>query len=133
MKINQAAHHSGLDAKTIRYYESIGLVDAPQRSDNGYRHYSERQCQELLFLRRSRQAGFSIEECRSLLCARRNANRRSADVHKLVSSKLLQLEDKIAELTIMRDNLAELAAACAADDAAHCEIIARLSVEGDRS
>ena len=66
MNIGDAADRSGLPAKTIRYYEDIGLL-RPGRAGNGYRDYSAREVHQLRFLQRSRSLGFSIEECRQLL------------------------------------------------------------------
>ncbi|MDO7653060.1 MAG: MerR family transcriptional regulator, partial [Porticoccus sp.] len=88
MKISDVAKRTGLDAKTIRYYESIDLVDSPPRRENGYREYNEQGIQQLGFLRKARKFGFSINECRVLLALWANPNRRSAEVHGLVTEKV---------------------------------------------
>lgn len=123
MKIGTVARKSGLDAKTIRYYESIGLVAAPIRSENGYRTYSERNLEELVFLRHARQFGFSIEECRGLIKLWRNPGRRSSQVHSLVAQKVEVIAVRIRELTAMKGLLARLLKACADDDKPDCAIL----------
>ena len=67
MNIGQAAARSGLPAKTIRYYEEIGLVRPATRAENGYRDYAETDVHRLRFLKRAREHGFSVAECRDLL------------------------------------------------------------------
>jgi len=66
MNISAASKTAGLPVKTVRYYADIGLVDAPSRSESGYRTYDDVAVRKLVFVRRSREFGFSIEECREL-------------------------------------------------------------------
>lgn len=129
MNIGAVAKQSGLDAKTIRYYESIQLVSEPRRLDNGYRDYSDKNVQELVFLRHSRQFGFSIEECRELMGLWIDPNRRSAEVHLLVGEKVKELETKMRELREMKKMLSGLMAQCAGDDNPDCAIIDSLAAE----
>ena len=126
MNISEAAKLSGLPAKTIRYYESIDLISPPQRAANGYRRYGETDIASLCFLRQARQFGFNIDQCRLLLGLYKNPQRRSAEVHQLVSDKLEEVDAHIRELGETRDLLATLVGACANDDAADCVIIDRL-------
>lgn len=126
MNISEAAKLSGLPAKTIRYYESIDLISPPQRAANGYRRYGETDIASLCFLRQARQFGFNIDQCRLLLGLYKNPQRRSAEVHQLVSDKLEEVDAHIRELGETRDLLATLVGACANDDAADCVIINRL-------
>lgn len=72
MNISKVAKATGLTAKTIRYYESIGLITAPVRSDNGYRSYTEGALRELRFVKRARETGFNLEECQELLALYRD-------------------------------------------------------------
>ena len=97
MKIGTAAEMSALPAKTIRYYEEIGLV-TPGRGANGYREYSNGDVHELRFVQRSRSLGFSIEECRHLLALYRDKSRASADVKSLAAEKLSEIDRKLEEL-----------------------------------
>ena len=114
MNIGDVAERSGLPAKTIRYYEDIGLVK-PLRSDNGYRRYRETDAQKLGFLRRARALGFSIEQCRALVALWGDEGRTSADVQAIAQVHLAEVEAKIADLSAMRDTLAGLMRDCAAD------------------
>ena len=85
MNISEAARHAGLPAKTIRYYEEIGLV-APLRDPNGYRAFRPRDLHALTFVARARSLGFSIEDCRALLHLYQDPTRASADVKNTFSS-----------------------------------------------
>ena len=126
MNIKQAAALSGLPAKTIRYYESIGLV-SPQRAENGYRDYREADLHQLGFLARARALGFPIEDCRHLLSLDGDASRSSSEVKALAQQHIRQIGDKISELRAMRATLQKLASACHGDDRPDCPIIDELS------
>ena len=128
MKISEVAKQIGLNAKTIRYYERIGLVDMPPRLDNGYREYADEHVQQLWFLRHARQFGFSIDECRELLGLWVNPNRRSAEVHALVSDKVSDIDQHIRELKEMKKVLTELLDKCPGDDSPDCAIINKLAL-----
>ncbi|MCK0137639.1 Cu(I)-responsive transcriptional regulator [Aliiroseovarius sp. F47248L] len=122
MNISDAAQHAGLPAKTIRYYEDIGLV-GPNRDTNGYRVFSERELHKLTFLARSRALGFSIEDCRALLALYEDQSRASSDVKRIAKEHLDEIETKIADLVAMRDTLSELVHACSGDDRPDCPIL----------
>jgi Cu(I)-responsive transcriptional regulator len=126
MNIGQAASRSGLPAKTIRYYEDIGLVTAARRA-NGYRDYDETLVHKLQFVQRARSLGFAIEDCRSLLSLYEDQNRASARVKDLAEERLADIDRKIAELKSMRATLARLTAACHGDDRPACPILADLA------
>lgn len=95
MNISKVAKATGLTAKTIRYYESIGLISAPVRSDNGYRSYTEGALRELRFVKRARETGFNLEECQELLALYRDEHRTSAQVKKLAQEKIVDLRAQI--------------------------------------
>jgi Cu(I)-responsive transcriptional regulator len=122
MNVGQAAGRSGLPAKTIRYYEDIGLI-APERRDNGYRDYSSDDIHRLSFLRRARGLGFSIEDCRHLMALYSDRHRASADVRQLAADHVAAIETKIAELASMRDTLNRLVEACHGDQRPDCPIL----------
>ena len=126
MNIGDVAARSGLPAKTIRYYEDIGLV-TPKRSENGYRAFAEADLHKLTFLARARALGFSIEDCRALLGLYEDDARASADVRKLAVSHLAEIEDKIAQLREMQATLQVLVDACHGDNRPDCPILAGLS------
>ncbi|SIN79709.1 Cu(I)-responsive transcriptional regulator [Vannielia litorea] len=122
MNISQAATRAGLPAKTIRYYEDIGLI-SPHRDANGYRSFSENLVHKLHFLARARGLGFAIEDCRTLLALYEDSGRASADVKAIAQEHLAKIEAKIAELCAMRDTLTELVHACAGDHRPECPIL----------
>ncbi len=129
MNIGDAAKRSGLPAKTIRYYETIGLVAPARRADNGYRHYREKDVAALHFLQRARSTGFSIDECRQLLDLYQDQGRHSADVKALVLDKVGQIDRQLEQLQSMRTTLFTLAGRCSGDEGPHCAIIDALADE----
>jgi Cu(I)-responsive transcriptional regulator len=126
MNISQVAGRAGLPAKTIRYYEDIGLI-APERSANGYRSFTEADLHRLTFLGRARALGFSIEDCRRLLALYADETRESAKVRALALDHLAEIDAKIAQLQSMRDTLSELVEACKGDQRPDCPILKDLS------
>ena len=122
MNISDASRDSGLPAKTIRYYEDIGLIK-PGRLGNGYRDYSDDDLHKLRFLQRSRGLGFSVEDCRVLLSLYEDRNRASADVKQIAKTHLVEIERKIAELQSLQRTLSHLIDACQGDHRPHCPII----------
>ena len=126
MKIGDVAEASGLSAKTIRYYEDIGLV-RPARGANGYRSFVEADVHTLAFLARARSLGFSIRECRMLLSLYEDRSRASADVKAVAEAHLQRIDRKIAELEGLRGTLAILVARCHGDARPECPILEDLA------
>ena len=85
MNISAASKASGLTVKTVRYYADIGLVEAPSRSEAGYRTYDDVAVRKLVFVRRSRAFGFSIEKCRELLDLYQDQDRTSSEVKRIAN------------------------------------------------
>ncbi len=131
MNIGEAARASGVSAKTIRYYEEIGLIDAANRDANGYRDYSRADAELLRFIRHARAVGFGIKECRMLVALYRDPNRHSRDVKALAQAKIAEIDRRIAEFQHMRGELAALAAACPGDDDPECAILEELAGADD--
>ena len=123
MNIGQAAKASGISAKMIRYYESIGLFPLAGRTAGGYRNYDDMDVQRLRFMRRARDAGFSLERVRDLLKLWSDRDRRSADVKSLALAHIAELEARTAELRAVINTLRKLADACEGDDRPDCPII----------
>ena len=128
MNISDVASQSGLPAKTIRYYEDIGLVK-PQRSENGYRSFRESDLHKLTFLGRARALGFTIEDCRNLLQLYEDQDRNSAEVKDIAKEHLRQIEVKIDGLREMQRTLSVLVQACAGDHRPDCPILENLGGE----
>ena len=126
MNIGQASRASGISAKMIRYYESIGLVPKAVRTDSGYRDYSDADVHRLLFIRRARDLGFSFERVRELLKLWSNQKRSSANVKALALAHIDELEVRATELRQMIKTLRHLAEACEGDNRPHCPIIEEL-------
>ena len=122
MNVGDAAHHSGLPAKTIRYYEEIGLI-APARAANGYRDYSSDDIHRLAFLRRARNLGFSIDDCRQLMALYKDRSRASHDVREIAAAHVRAIEEKVRELQSMRSTLQTLIHACHGDERPDCPIL----------
>ena len=129
MNIGDVAKRSGLPAKTIRYYEDIGLV-MPRRDTNGYRAFDEDDILRLSFLARARSLGFSIEECRALLALYFDKERTSAEVRRLAEAHVARVDRKIAELAGLRATLVGLVERCSGDDRPDCPILSDLAGQG---
>lgn len=127
MTIGQAASASGVSAKMIRYYESIGLVDAAYRSDSGYRQYADKDVQTLRFIKRSRDLGFSLERIKTLVGLWKDSTRKSSDVKKLARQHIAELNSDIEKLQSIRDQLEHLADCCQGDNRPDCPILADLA------
>ncbi|MGI6856739.1 Cu(I)-responsive transcriptional regulator [Mesorhizobium sp. 1B3] len=122
MNVGDAARRSGLPAKTIRYYEDIGLI-RPDRASNGYRDYSMEDVHRLAFLARARNLGFSIEDCRQLMALYQDRARASHDVREIASAHVAAIEEKLRELQSMRATLQKLIHACHGDNRPDCPIL----------
>lgn len=129
MNIKDASDRSGLPAKTIRYYEEVGLI-RPLRGANGYRSFRESDVMKLGFLGRARALGFTIEDCRLLLSLYEDKTRASADVKVIARRHLDEIDAKIAQLESMRATLSHLVACCHGDDRPDCPILADLAQPG---
>jgi len=126
MNIGQAAQASGISAKMIRYYETIGLIGPAERTGAGYRVYGENDLHTLRFVRRARGLGFSVEQTHELLTLWRDRGRASADVRRIALAHVDELERKAAELQQMADTLKHLARHCHGDQRPQCPILEEL-------
>lgn len=127
MNIGEAATLSGVSAKMVRHYESLGLLPAVSRTDSGYRQYGEREVHTLRFIRRARDLGFSMVEIGELLKLWQNQRRSSANVKKIAQHHISQLEAKMAEMAAMRKTLQHLVHCCSGDDRPDCPILEELA------
>lgn len=129
MNIGQASKESGVNAKMIRYYEDIGLIEKAERSSSGYRNYRPCDVHTLRFIKRARDLGFSMEKISELLALWRDRERSSADVKQLALEHVERLDIKISELQIMANALRGLAEHCSGDHRPDCPIIELLAGE----
>jgi MerR family transcriptional regulator, copper efflux regulator len=123
MNIGQASEASGVTAKMIRYYESVGLIGPANRTDSGYRQYSRNDVETLRFIKRSRDLGFSIERINTLLGLWGDRKRKSAEVKKLARQYIGELDQDIAKLQSIRNQLQHLADCCHGDHRPECPIL----------
>jgi MerR family copper efflux transcriptional regulator len=124
--IGIAAARSGVSAKMVRHYEALGLLPAVDRTEAGYRLYTDREVHTLRFIRRARDLGFSMAEIAELLRLWQDRARASASVRRIASRHVEELERKIAELTTMRRTLEQLVACCHGDGRPDCPILEEL-------
>lgn len=128
MRIGQLADHTGLNPKTVRYYEQIGLLPQPQRTPSGYRDYDHADVERLLFVRRAQLLGFPLDDIREILALREQERRPCARVVHLAERELADVDGRIRELTTVREELSALleraAGTAAPDHATYCPLIA---------
>ena len=125
--IGQAAARSGVSAKMVRHYESLGLLPRISRTDAGYRQYSDRDVHTLRFIRRARDLGFSMAEIAELLKLWQNRRRPSSSVKRIASEHIAALDAKMAEMGAMRKTLQHLVHCCSGDERPDCPILDELA------
>ena len=129
MNIGEAASASGVSAKMIRYYESIGLIRPPHRTDSNYRVYGADEVHVLAFIRRSRDLGFSVDETATLLGLWQDKSRASAEVKDIAVGHIAALQSKIDALQGMVKTLNHLVHCCGGDNRPDCPILDDLAGE----
>ncbi len=127
MNIGDISKRAELPTKTVRYYADVGLVKPTGRTDSGYRTYDEKALRKLIFVRRSRAMGFSIEDCRKLLDLFENQTRASSEVRHIAKQRLAEISDKLAELKTLEKELTLLVSSCNGDDRPDCPILDALN------
>ena len=123
MNIGAAAEATGIPSKTIRYYESIGLIPPATRAENGYRHYTGFDIETLKFIQRTRHLGFSVKDVGGLLALWHDKDRTSASVKALALNHISDVEQRIQELDTIRKTLIDLTERCHGDDRPECPIL----------
>jgi Cu(I)-responsive transcriptional regulator len=127
LTIGEMAKRSGLTAKMIRHYESLGLLPPAVRSEAGYRHYQEADVQQLRFIRQARELGFSLPQIGELLNLWHDQQRPSSKVKQVAQQHITVLEQKITELMQMKSALETLVSRCHGDDSSDCPILDELA------
>ena len=123
LNIGEAAARSGVSAKMLRHYESLGLLGEVSRTDAGYRQYSEREVHILRFIRRGRDLGFSMAEITELLKLWQDRRRASSQVKKIAQAHIADLDRRLAEMQAMRQALLQLTQCCHGDERPDCPIL----------
>ena len=126
MRIGELAKATGTKAETIRYYEREGILPAADRTDSNYRDYSQNHLAALTFVRRARGLGFSMAQVRELLALSDHDEKSCEDVDQLVLQQLSDVDSKIADLTTLREELAQLSRSCQSDRIGECRIVESL-------
>jgi Cu(I)-responsive transcriptional regulator len=121
--IGEAARHSGVSAKMLRHYESLGLLGEVARTDGGYRLYSAADVHTLRFIKRSRDLGFSMAEIAELVGLWQNRTRASASVKRIAQKHVDELNQRIAAMQAMQRSLSTLLGCCHGDDRPDCPIL----------
>lgn len=124
--IGHAAEATGLSRKMIRYYEESGLLTPVYRSDSGYRYYDQAGIEQLKFIKRARDMGFSLERIRQLMGFWHDEQRHSADVKALALQYIAELDENIARMQAMRSELCDWVDHCHGDNRPDCAIIDKL-------
>lgn len=127
LNIGQAAAQSGVSAKMVRHYESLGLLPKVARTQAGYRQYGEREVHTLRFIRHARQLGFGMTEVAELLKLWQNRQRSSADVKRIALAHVADLDRRMREMADMKRTLERLAQCCHGDERPDCPILDELA------
>ena len=125
--IGAAARASGVSAKMVRHYESLGLLGAVARTDAGYRQYTPADVHTLRFIKRARDLGFSMAEIAELVSLWHDRQRASADVKRIAQTHVAELEKRIQAMQDMRRTLQNLVHHCHGDERPDCPILDQLA------
>ncbi|MFI8481123.1 helix-turn-helix domain-containing protein [Pseudomonas sp. NPDC078700] len=123
--ISALSKQSGVNLETIRFYERSGLLPEPQRTASGYRNYQDADVRRVLFIRRGRELGFSLDEIRTLLDLANRPHSPCEQADKLVQSHLVTIEERIRDLQKMQSELSRMAN-CTSAEAEHCRLLEAL-------
>jgi Cu(I)-responsive transcriptional regulator len=129
MNIGEAAARSGVSAKMVRHYESLGLLPKVARTESGYRQYGDAEVHTLRFIRRARDLGFSMAEIGELLKLWSNRRRASGDVRRIAERHVQDLQRRIDEMSAMKRTLEHLVHCCHGDERPDCPILDELANE----
>lgn len=125
--IGRAASESGVKVPTIRYYESIGLLPAPPRTDGNRRLYGEHDMQRLAFIRHARELGFDVDAIRTLLTLQDNPDQSCAVADAIAKSRLIEVRQRIARLRALERELVRMVDSCSTGHVGECRVIQTLA------
>ncbi|MCR9111081.1 MAG: helix-turn-helix domain-containing protein [Rhodobacteraceae bacterium] len=121
--IGTLAKRTGTKVQTIRYYEQIGLLPEPGRTEGGQRRYGDDDLDRLAFIRHARQLGFTLQAIRELLDLSDNHGHSCADVDRIAQSQLKEVEARIARLEVLRTELKRMLSECSRDTVSDCRVL----------
>lgn len=128
MKIGQVSAATGCQIETIRYYERIGLLKAPARTEAGYRHYTDADVDRLRFVARGRALGFSLEEIASLLRLAQDEGLSCDDVDRLARAHLADVQQRVGDLLRIQEELQRTIEGCRGTQRSQCSILQALQM-----
>ena len=128
--IGQLSKACGVKVPTIRYYEDIGMMDAPPRTAGGQRRYGRRHAEQLRFIRHGRDLGFSLEDLRALQSLSREPGQSCEDADAIARRQLDHVERRIDALQALRHELRQMLDQCAHGVVGECRVIETLSDHG---
>ncbi|MCL1150893.1 Cd(II)/Pb(II)-responsive transcriptional regulator [Shewanella ulleungensis] len=123
MKISELASIAQVSVKTIRYYEQIGLLSAPNRSDNGYRFYQQKDIETLIFIRRCRELNIALDDIKRLVDTQQDPKSSCALVDNIIAQQLARIQQTQRELALLEQSLAALATCCQNHQIKDCSIL----------
>lgn len=129
LSVSQLANAANINVETVRYYEKRGLISEPPRTESGYRMFPKEVVQDIQFIKRAQDVGFSLEEIKKLLLASNNEDFRSEDMYEFANNKIQEIDSKINKFIHMKSLLVESAANCPGSGVPkdQCPIITNLS------
>lgn len=129
--IGQLARQTGTKAETIRYYEKIGLLQAPLRSEGNYRHYGAADQRRLAFVRRARELGFSLEQIRELIAFGEQREHACSSVDEVVKAHIADIGRRIDDLQALQAELQRMIGRCPGGRVADCRVLEALQPAAD--
>ena len=132
LTIGKVAKQAEVGVETIRFYERSGLLEEPPRNDSGYRQYQPEAIVKLRFIKKTKQLGFSLKEIEELIALRHKPGATCGDVRGQAEEKIRNIEEKIHDLSKMKEALLELTCQCSGDGpVTECPILTSLGSTGE--
>jgi DNA-binding transcriptional MerR regulator len=131
LSIGELSRASGVKVPTIRYYEQVGLMPIPHRTEGQQRRYGEAEVSRLNFIRHARELGFEVEAIRELLAMSENPDRSCAEADAIARRHLLEVERRIAQLAALREELRRMVDECSHGRVGECRVIQVLGDHGE--
>ncbi len=127
VSIGEAARQSGVKIPTIRYYEQIGLLAAPVRSEANRRHYQAADLRRLAFIRHARELGFEVDEIRTLLTLQDNPNQSCEAADTIAKARLVEIAERLRKLEALKAELELMVESCSHGRVGECRVIETLA------